>query len=320
MNVSLRGMRYFATASYLQSLSRAAEELNISQSAISAAIDMLEAELGIKLLVRKRSQGISLTAAGHSTLVKIQAILDQVDNFKIEIANLGEEISGDLHVGCFSAIAPIVLTPILKEIRKDFPSINAVLSEGNARHIFDSIHRGEVDVGISYDEADLSDGLTIKTLATVPPHVIVPVKHPFASLDEIPISSLSDQPMILLDMPSSTQYYTSLFETAGFEPHFAYKTKNYDMVRSLVAAGLGLAILQTRSPSDATHFGSPIVCKPLTGKFRKSRLVIAYNEFSIKRKAVKKFVDYSQAYFRSKAAQQIIVSPENPSHSGDVSA
>ncbi|MEH6403815.1 MAG: LysR substrate-binding domain-containing protein [Sneathiella sp.] len=307
MNVSLRVMRYFATASYLQSLSRAAVELHISQSAISSAIDTLEAELGLKLLFRKRSKGISLTAAGHSTLVKIQSILDHVDNFKNEIANLGDEISGELHVGCFSAIAPIVLTPILKELSIDHPSVNIVLSEGNALHIFDSIHRGEIDVGISYDEADLSDGLTVKTLAIVPPHVIVPANHPFAKLNEIPISILADQPLILLDMPSSSQYYTSLFETTGFTPDFAYKTPNYDMVRSLVAAGLGMAILQTRSPSNATHFGANIVCKPLTGKFRKSRLVIAYNEFSIKRRAVKTFVDYTQSYFQSPASQKIIV-------------
>jgi len=311
-------MRYFATAAYLQSLSRAAIELNISQSAISAAIDNLEAELGFKLLFRKRSQGISLTAAGHSTLVKIQSILDQVDNFQNEITSLGNEISGELHVGCFSAIAPIVLTPILKGLGKDHPSINVILSDGNALHIFDSIHRGEVDVGISYDEADLSDGLTVKTLAIVPPHVIIPANHPFARLDEIPISILADQPLILLDMPSSTQYYTSLFETTGIAPHFAYKTANFDMVRSLVAAGLGLAILQTRSPSDATHFGSPVICKPLTGKFRKSRLVIAYNEFSINRRAVKTFVEYAESYFRSSISQQIIVSSNKERLNRDV--
>src|SRR5690606_22195421 len=135
-----------------------------------------------------------------------------------------------------------------------------------------------VDVGISYDEADISAGLKTQTLAVVPPHVVVPYDHPFAEMPSIPISALIDQTLILLDLPSSRQYYTSLFETAGFQPKFTYKTGNYEMIRSMVGAGIGFAILQTCPPIDYTQSGTRVICKPIRENLRKSRLVVAYTQ------------------------------------------
>ncbi|MCC3306276.1 LysR family transcriptional regulator [Sneathiella sp. HT1-7] len=308
MNVSFRVMRYFAAAAHFKSLTKAAAELNISQSAISLAVDNLEAELGLTLLNRERSKGISLTAKGREVLVRIQAILDQVENFEDEIIGLRENISGHLHVGCFNAIAPIVLAPILKRLVSEHSAIHVNIIEGNVRHIFDSIHRGEIDVGISYDEADISAGLKTKTLAVVPPHVIVPRGHPLAEEKSISLTELIDQPMILLDLPSSRQYYTSLFETAGFEPKFVYKSGNYEMVRSMVGAGLGIALLQSRPSTEDTHCGAKILCKPIKENLRKSRLVVAYTEQGINRRIVKAFVEQCEAYFTTKESRELIVS------------
>ncbi|PHQ72428.1 MAG: hypothetical protein COB93_00040 [Sneathiella sp.] len=308
MNVSFRIMRYYAAAAHFKSLTKAAAEMNISQSAISLAVDNLEAELGLILLNRQRSKGISLTAKGRDVLARIQAILDQVENFESDIIGLRENVSGNLHVGCFNAIAPIVLAPILKRLVSEHSAIHVNIIEGNVRHIFDSIHRGEVDVGISYDEADISAGLKTKTLAVVPPHVIIPQNHPLAAKKSISLAEMIDQPMILLDLPSSRQYYTSLFESAGFEPNFVYKSGNYEMVRSMVGAGLGIALLQSRPSTEDTHCGAKIVCRPVTENLRKSRLVVAYTEQGIKRRIVKAFVEQCEAYFTTKESRKLIVS------------
>lgn len=308
MNVSFRVMRYFSAAAHFKSLTKAAAEMNISQSAISLAVDNLEAELGLILLNRERSKGISLTAKGREVLARIQAILDQVENFEDDIIGLRENISGHLHVGCFNAIAPFVLVPVLKKLVTEHSQIQVNIIEGNVRHIFDSIHRGEIDVGISYDEADISAGLKTKTLAVVPPHVIIPHNHPLADEKSISLSQLVDQPMILFDLPSSRQYYTSLFETAGFEPKFLYKSGNYEMVRSMVGAGLGLALLQSRPSTEDTHCGAKILCKPIKENLRKSRLVVAYTEQGFNRRIVKVFVEQCEAYFTTKESRKLIVS------------
>ncbi|WP_373086818.1 LysR family transcriptional regulator [Sneathiella sp.] len=308
MNLSLRLMRYFAAAAHFKSLTKAANQLNISQSAVSLAVDSLEYELGLKLLNRQRSKGISLTSKGREILIRIQGILDQIDNFESDVAGIRENISGDLHVGCFNAIAPIVLAPILKRFVSEHTAVHANIIEGNVRHIFDSIHRGEVDVGISYDEADISAGLKTKTLAVVPPHVIMPRNHPLAEQPDVSLSDLIGHPMILLDLPSSRQYYTSLFEASGFHPDFAYKSGNYEMVRSMVGIGLGLALLQSRPPTEDTHSGSKIICKPLRENLRKSRLVVAYLEQSIKRRTVNAFIEHCESYFTTAESRDLIVS------------
>ena len=308
MNVSYKVMKYFAAAAHHKSLSKAAVEMNISQSAISLAVDSLERELGLSLLNRQRSKGISLTVKGQEVLTRIQSILDQVDNFERDMLGLQEDISGDLHIGCFTPLAPIVLVPVLKRMITAHQAIRANIIEGNVRHIFDCIHRGEVDVGISYDEADISAGLKTQTLAVVPPHVVVPYDHPLAEMQTIPISALINQNLILLDLPSSRQYYTSLFETAGFQPKFAYKSGNYEMIRSMVGAGIGIAVLQTCPPIDYTQSGTKVVCKPIRENLRKSRLVVAYTQQAIKRNSVKAFVQQCEAYFTTEASRRLIVS------------
>lgn len=308
MNISYKVMRYFAAAAHHKSLSKAAAEMNISQSAISLAVDNLERELGLSLLNRQRSKGISLTVKGQEVLTRIQIILDQVNSFERDMSGLQEDIAGDLHIGCFTPLAPIVLVPILKRMVTAHHAIRANIIEGNVRNIFDSIHRGEVDVGISYDEADISAGLKTQTLAVVPPHVVVPYDHPLAEMPAIPMSALVDQTLILLDLPSSRQYYTSLFEAAGFHPKFTYKTGNYEMIRSMVGAGIGIAILQTCSPIDYTQSGTKVVCKPIKENLRKSRLVVAYTQQAIKRNTVKAFVQHCEEYFTTEASRKLIVS------------
>ena len=307
MNVSYKVMKYFMAAAHHKSLSKAASDMNISQSAISLAVDSLEKELGLDLLIRQRSKGVSLTVKGQEVLTRIQSILDQVDAFEQDMKGLQENISGDLHIGCFTPLGPIVLVPILERMGKAHQAIRANIIEGNVRNIFDNIHRGTVDVGISYDEADISAGLKTKTLAVVPPHVVIPYDHPLAELSAIPLSALIDQPLILLDLPSSRQYYTSLFEAAGFHPKFVYKSGNFEMIRSMVGADIGLAILQTCPPIDFTQSGTRVVCKPIKENLRKSRLVVAYTQQAIKRSSVKAFVQHCEAYFTTEASRKLIV-------------
>lgn len=307
MNLSLRTMSYFVAAAHNESLSKAAQAVGVSQSAISVAIDAMEEELGLRLFHRQRSKGVFLTASGRDALVRIQAILDQVDNFKAEMSGRNEDISGELHVACFSPIAPIVLTPIMKSFVQAYPTVRINILEGNVRHVFDSVHRGEADVGISYDEADISAGLSHELLAVVPPHVVVPVDHAFARLDRVSLDQLASKPLILLDLPSSREYYSSLFETAGINPNFVYRSGNYEMVRSLVGAGLGFALLQSRPPEQMTYSGARVVCKPLAEDTRKSKLMIAYSAHSEKRHAVMTFVAYARKRFKTSEAQHIIV-------------
>ncbi|MEH6476235.1 MAG: LysR substrate-binding domain-containing protein, partial [Sneathiella sp.] len=293
-----------------QSLSKAAKAMNISQSSISAAVDMLEAELGLILFYRQRSKGISLTAVGRDVLPRIQGILDQVDNFDADITGIEGQISGTLHVECFTPIAPFILPPIIKELSIAHPSIKIHIHEGNVRDNFDRLRRGEVDVAISYDDADIGAGLIRRLLASVPPHVIAPMDHPFAQKPSISLKDLDGIPLILMDLPSSRQYYTSLFAAVGVQPNFIFKSGSYELVRSLVGAGVGLALLQSRPPVDITSSGTTIQCIPIKDKLPHSALVVACTEQDFKRRAVEVFMQQCVSYFNSAKARHLIVSTD----------
>ncbi|WP_297583388.1 LysR family transcriptional regulator [Roseibium sp.] len=300
-------MRYFAAAARHQNLSRAAEAVRVSQSVMSTSIDTMETELGLQLFERRPSKGARLTAAGRDVLVKVRAILDQVDSLGAEQGDAKAQVSGQLYVACFTPIAPIVLTPILRSFVKDFPLINVTILEGNPRHVFDLIHRGEADVGISYDEADMSAGLSSSALAVVPPHVVLAEGHPLSKNSQVSLHDISSEPLILLDLPSSREYYTSIFVTAGIKPNFAYRTENYEMVRSLVGAGLGVALLQTRPPERMTYSGAKVVCLPLLEETRKSTLMVSSTRQNATRASVRAFVEHCERRIRNGLDRRISV-------------
>ena len=102
-------------------------------------------------------------------------------------------------------------------------------------------------------------------LQRVPPHVIVSPDHPLAATPSRSVSlrELADEPLILLDLPHSREYYLSLFKLLGIAPRIRHRASGYETVRAFVARGHGYSVLNQRLPHDLTYAGGPVVPLPI---------------------------------------------------------
>ena len=128
-------------------------------------------------------------------------------------------------------------------------------------------------MAIAYD-LHLSDEFAFDLVVDYPPYAIVAADHRFAGRKRISLSRLAEEPMILLDLPHSRDYFKSIFISLGLEPRIEHRTASPNMVRSLVANGFGYSLLNARLPFNRALDGKPFHVISLSDKVRPLRLGI----------------------------------------------
>ncbi|MDH3919404.1 MAG: LysR family transcriptional regulator, partial [Rhodospirillales bacterium] len=150
MNLTFKQLRYATAAGRLGSVAAAAAEIKISQSSITAAIDSIEAELGVDLFIRLPAKGIRPTPAGREALTMMQGMLNHVARFESELESLGGSPRGFLRLGCYVTAAPYVLPLTLRAFSHRYPQARVDLREGDMMAITDLLVAGEVDLAMTY--------------------------------------------------------------------------------------------------------------------------------------------------------------------------
>lgn len=253
-------LRYFAAAAETGSMTHAARQLLVSQSAVSTAVSQLEREFGVQLFIRHHAKGLSLTRQGERFLVEIRNLLNHASDLVETTHGLGNAVQGDLHVGYFTTLAPFFLPRLLTEFAAGYPRVRLSFLEGQIEEVREATLKGQVEVAILYD-IDLGDEIDRTLLTAVPAHIIVAEDHRLARRKAIHLAEIAAEPMVLLDLPHSTKYFMSIMAGAGLVPEVRYRSTNYETVRALVAAGHGYALLNQRStvPTEFEQRGVAIV-------------------------------------------------------------
>jgi len=245
LNFTLKQLRYVEAAGRLGSIAGAASKLNISQSSITAAIDVLEAELGYDLFLRTPAKGIHPTSAGFETLKLIRSYLDQTLHFEADLLSVGGAETGFVKLACYSTAAPSFLPPVLKSITTRFPNLSLSMLEGHMEMIINCLDSGEVDLVFTY-ERSVDHRHTFHALFAAPPYALIATTDPLSQQTEVTPAQLATRPMVLLDLPFTRDYFTSLFDGMQGVPTVAHSTRSSEMVRALVSAGFGFSILNIR--------------------------------------------------------------------------
>ena len=306
MNCSLKQLAYVAEAARQRSVAAAAHQLRISPSSVIAAIDKVEAEYGVRLFVRRRAKGLSLTRTGTDVVARIGRLLAEVERFEGGIADFARKVEGELHLGCFFSVSPHLLPQIIAEMTRDHPGISVHLHEGDLPAMRDYLRQGTVDVSLAYAYEGIDEMVT-ETLTEAPYHVVLAADDPLAEEPRVALADLAARPMILLDLDETRRHLLGLFETRGLSPKVVHRTRSYEMVRSLVAAGLGFAILNMRPVIDTSYGGRPIVCRPLADRLSTPRFVLATRPQDPRTRLVEVFAEYCRRYFGSQDARRHIV-------------
>ena len=241
---TLKQLRYFVVTGQLCSVTRASKQLYVSQPSISAAIQQIEEETGVQLFVRHHAQGLTLTPAGQQLLGRARQLLDEADQLEKFAATLGEEVRGELRLLAFPSFAPLFLPDLLHRFSQRYPAVRLFCDEMTQTDLFDCLADGSYELAFTYD-LGVHSNLEFTPLYRFPPYAVVAKDHPLASHDSIRLEQLVRFPMVLLDWSLSREYFLSIFSHHGLTPTIAHRVKSMDMLRGLVANGLGFSLFNT---------------------------------------------------------------------------
>lgn len=245
MNFTLKQLRYVEAAGRLESISKAAQEMAISQSSIAAALDALESSLNHDLFLRTPAKGIQTTPVGEDSLTLIRSFINQARHFESELESLGRNTSGHVRIGCYISAAPAFLPPILQNITENFPEMSVQVLEGDLDAVTTFLNDGKVDLAFTYHDVAM-DGQTFIPLFKAPPYALIGIDDPLSQQEFVTFAELENRPMVLLDLPRTREYFKGFFERRGLRPKIAHTTRSAEIARALVAGGFGYTILNIR--------------------------------------------------------------------------
>ncbi len=307
MALTLKAMAYFTTALRHGNIAKAAAELNIAASAVATAIDQVEAEFGLTLVTRQRARGIQANASGREVARKCARLLEEYRSLLAEGAALKQSLSGTLRVGYYAPIAPAFLPQILENCLPHGTDVTLELEECDNDQAQDGLLDGRYDA-ILFVTEDLRPALTYDTLLTAPPYCLLPATHPLAAHPTITMAQIAREPLVVLNRPVAASYYEGLFEPGARQAPVVAYANSTEMVRSLVAAGRGCAILNMRPLTSESYSGAKVVERPITDDLPPLTLAIGYDR-SAPRRIVQVFADGCRRHFARTGRVQCIVPP-----------
>lgn len=242
--MELRHLRYFVTLAEELHFGRAAERLHIAQPPLSQQIRQLETELGFELFHRTKRK-VQLTEAGQVFLDEVQQIFKQLE----QAIQVGRQTSrgemGQLVVGFVSSAPYNILPTVLRAFRSSVPEVRLELHELTTNQQFRWLRESRIDVGFVRPPVE-EDRLNFETIFQESLVVALPDTHELANQSNVCLRSLKNEPFILfprLLAPGLYDLIISLCQQAGFSPNVTQEAIQMQTIVSLVAGGLGIAIV-----------------------------------------------------------------------------
>lgn len=234
-------MKYQALVSAVElgSLTRAAEELGCTQSAISHSIDKLEAELGFVLVKRSRA-GVKLTTEGERLMPAVRNLLNSAEQLSQTAASIRGLDYGTVRIGTFTSVAVHWLPGVLQEFQHDYPNVDFILKNGDYYDVEQWLADGSIDVGF----VNVPCGLDCECIPLMEDRLlaILPMNSRFANYPKFPVIECETEPFISL-LESSAQDSRRVLEAAGVKPNVRFYTKDDYAIIAMVEKGLGMSIM-----------------------------------------------------------------------------
>ena len=245
----------------------ASERLHISQPSISTAITILEQELETQLFVRHPTKGLSLTPPGRLLLTEAKQLVDQVEQIYTVASDVHEKVRGQLALGCLVVLASMIMQELSHSFTAAFPAARILHTVSHHRDLLEKLQSAEIDVALSYD-LRIPEGFEFVPLVRLPPHILVGQSHPLAQRTSISLQELINEPLILLDLPLSREYFLALFAKQGLQPRISTRSMHQDVIRTMVANGYGYTIANVRPRAQIAMDGRPVVPILISGEHR----------------------------------------------------
>lgn len=182
--------------------------------------------------------------------------------------------SEELRLGSLVTLSPYVVPELVAELLARRPQARVGLVEASHNQLLASLRSCECDLALTYG-IDLGADIAAEPLIELPAYVLLPAGHPLAEQPKVSLADLAHEPMILLDLPMSRDYFLGLFKAHGLEPQIRLRSSSFETVRGLVGIGLGFALLGTKPANSMTYDGRALITRPITEGSPDSTVVLA---------------------------------------------
>jgi DNA-binding transcriptional LysR family regulator len=244
-HITLRQFRYFIAVAESGSVAAASRMLAIAQSAVTKAMLELEDELGNQLFERS-PKGMVLTPQGHRFLASARKVLSAVaDAARLHGGNAPQDaLAGTLAIGVTSLVAGYYLSDLLGRFTRAAPAVEVQITEETPRFLEHLLINGELDVAIMVSNAlGEPQALVAETLTRSPNRVWLASNHALAAQDELTLAECAAQDQVVLEADRIDDLMRAVWVRHQLKPRCVLRTSSLEAVRSLVGAGLGLAVL-----------------------------------------------------------------------------
>lgn len=255
MHIEIRHLRTIKAIHDTGGLARAADMLNITQSALSHQIKGIEEQAQVELFVR-RSKPLKLSAAGMRMLAAAETILPQMSDLEAEFSGLVAGRSGRLFIAIECHACFEWLLPVLEQFRKAWPEVDVDIRLGLSFDAMNALRREEVDLVISSDPDD-AEQVEFTPLFDYEPVFVASAQNPLAHKEVIEAEDFRGQTLITYPVERSRlDIFKMLLGPAGVEPAAIRQVELTDVVLMLVASNRGVSVLpdwvvrEVRSSSD----------------------------------------------------------------------
>ena len=243
MALTFRQVRHFIATAESGRVSAAAAAMNVTQSAVTASIKALEADLGRKLFDR-HSNGVTLTVDGQQFLQRARAIEASVSDAMQGPHRWGTQVDGTVDVAVSYTVAGYFLPPLLARFWRSFPGITVRLHEFQRDAIEQSLVKGSVDAAIML-VSNLHDRRSIRSrlLLRSPRRLWTCANHPLLHKDSVKLADLASEPYLMLTVDEAERSAMRYWQRTPHVPNVIFRTLSVEAVRSMVATGMGITIL-----------------------------------------------------------------------------
>ncbi|ANK87309.1 LysR family transcriptional regulator protein [Rhizobium sp. N1314] len=295
MAFTLRQIQYFVAVAEQGSVTRAAQNLSISQSSVTEALKELETDLGVELFER-HPRGLTITHNGHQFLRHATKILASVSDARTSFSGQQSTLSGTLNIGVTSLVAGYVLSDLLARYRRACPGIEVSAIEDNGGYLEHLLVGGELDVAVMVI-SNLRDRMALQAeiLETSPYRLWLPMGHPLVSADIISVADIAREPLIMLTVDEIEENTGKLLSALGARPHVAFRTRSVEAVRSLVATGAGIALLPDLVYRPWSLEGDRIESRDVSGSLPVVQVGMVWRKGSSLPQAARDFVGIAES-------------------------
>lgn len=263
--MELRHLRYFRAVAEERHFGRAAERLHMAQPPLSQAIRQLETELGVTLLDRN-TRKVELTPAGTAYLERVRVILAEVDEASARAQRVAAGMEGRLVVGCVGSATYSLLPAFARAVREALPGIDlAFRGEMLVPDQVAALAAGRIDLALLRPPVE-DPTLRVSLLRRDRLIVALPEGHRLAARARLRIRDLREEDLIVHASHGRSVMHGAVEELcrdAGFEPRVRHEVAETSTLVTLVAAGLGTAVV----PEPVSSLGVPgVTYRPLSGR------------------------------------------------------